>query len=74
MIRSDCPVSVLPEELVYLTQCHLQGAGARAASLPPDSNPFVEEMRTPEGRMKAWAWDLGWREQAFLLRPGARKN
>jgi len=50
-----------PEDLMSLELARNDGAAAFLAQFHVTSNIY-------EAGLKAWAWDLGWREQEWLLR------
>jgi ribosome modulation factor len=57
---------ITSEEFTAATSsiAHTDGHEAHKIGRPREANPFL-----PQCEMQRWAWDLGWREAAWLARP-----
>jgi len=64
MIRIDSP-QPLPPDLFMIELAYCAGAASQRAGFAVQSNVYRTET-SREGRLSAWAFDLGWREAAHL--------
>ena len=67
----------IPEDLYALWVAHGSGGAAQRAGFPESSNHYLDAVRgrfsLAAERLKAWAWDLGWRESAWVELRAAEK-
>lgn len=69
--------SPLPSELAPLNTAHAAGRQSREAGFRVLSNCYMDPVLSRPQRgeeLKAWAWDLGWREADWMARREMTKN
>jgi hypothetical protein len=57
----------MPPDLLNVELASLSGAASHRAGFALGANPYASE-HSREARMSAWAFTLGWREQAWLAK------
>jgi hypothetical protein len=59
------PPKIPPLDIIDLIVAANMGAAARRAGFGTHANIYWDD-KTRDGRLKSWAWELGWREHQWL--------
>jgi hypothetical protein len=66
MSYTSAETKPIPDDLFALYVAFVNGRDAHRSGFCQTANIFQPVTRNHEDKLKSWAWDLGWREAAWI--------